>query len=65
MLELTIIYCKQNYAHKMAFCDVPYKHSCPLRTSPLENILKCKHLFISRVRIEIILLHGEVSLINM
>ena len=30
--------------------------------SPLENILKCKHLFISRVRIEIILLYGELSL---
>ena len=30
--------------------------------SPLENILKSKHLFISRVRIEIILLCGELFL---
>ena len=30
----------------------------------LETILKCKHLFISRVRIEISLLCGELSLIN-
>ena len=29
-----------------------------------ENIIKCKHLFISRVRIEIVLLYGELSLIN-
>ena len=38
------------------FCDVAHKHSCLLRMSPLENILNCKHLFISRVGIEIILL---------
>ena len=46
------------------FCDVAHKHSCPPRMSPLETILKCKHLFISRVRIEMILLYGELSLIN-
>ena len=46
------------------FCDVAHKHSCPPRMSPLENILKRKNLFISRVRIEIILLYGELSLIN-
>ena len=27
--------------------------------SPLENMLKCKHFFISRVRIEIIFLYDE------
>ena len=30
--------------------------------SPLENILKCKHLFISLDRIEMVLLFGELSL---
>ena len=58
------IHRKQNNARKVAFCDVAHKHSCPPRLSPLENILKCKHLFISRVRIEIILLYGELSLIK-
>ena len=46
------------------FCDIAHKQSCPPRMSPLENILKCKHLFISHVRIEIISLYGELSLIN-
>ena len=49
---------------KWRFCDVAHKHSCLPRMSPVENILKCKYLFISRVRIEIILLYGELSLIN-
>ena len=40
------------------------KHSCPPRMSPLENILKCKNLLISRVRIEIILLNDELSFIK-
>ena len=40
------------------------KRSCPPRMSPVENILKCKHVCISCVRIEIILLYGELSLIN-
>ena len=37
-------------------CDVAHKHSCPPRMIPMENILKCKHLFMSRVRIVMILL---------
>ena len=45
-------------------CDVAHKHSCPLRMSPLENVLKCKHFLISRVRIKMILLDFELSLIN-
>ena len=28
----------------------------------MENILKCKHLFISRVRIEVMFPYGELSL---
>ena len=46
------------------FCDFAHKHSSSPRTSPPENILTRKHLFISRVRIKIILLYGELSLIN-
>ena len=47
--------------HLSSCCDITHKHSCPPRK---ENILKCKHLFISCVRIKIILLYGELSLIN-
>ena len=52
--KLTIIYCKQNSARMVAFYDVAQKNSCPPRMSPMENSLKRKHLFISRVRIGII-----------
>ena len=46
------------------FYDATHKHLCVPRMSPLENIFKCKHLCISCVRIEIILLYGELSLIS-
>ena len=46
-------------------CDVVHKHSCTPRTSPLENFVKSKHIFISCVGIEIILLYDELSLINL
>ena len=48
---------KGNYCNFASFSRVSIQ-------SPLENILKCKHLFISRVRIEIILVYGELTLIN-
>ena len=44
------------------FCDIAHKDLCPPTRSPQENTLKCKHLFISHVRMEIILLYGELSL---
>ena len=50
--KLTIIHCIQDNA--LRFCDDTHKHTCPPKMSPLENVLKCKHLFISRVRIEIL-----------
>ena len=61
----TSLYCKQNYACKVGYFDITHKHSCPPRMSPLENIIKCKHLFLSCARIKIILLYCELSLINM
>ena len=64
MCKLKIIHLYKITRVRWRFCDVAHKHSCPLRISPLENILKFKHLFISRVRIEIILLYGELSFIN-
>ena len=66
------VYCKEDHSlrdsrdgHSSSSSISPMKHSCLPRMSPQENILKCKHSFISHVRIEIILLYVEISLINM
>ena len=39
--------------------SINLKYLCPPRMKSLEMILECKHLFISRFRIEIILLYCE------